>query len=71
LVKICVDDDAGKLPKIPIAISTAIIQAAHRHGLKVVAHIFYLEDAKQLAAAGLDGFAHSVRHRAVDDELIP
>jgi len=70
LVKIWVDDHGGKLPKIPIEISTAIIQAAHRHGLKVVAHIFYLQDAKQLAAAGIDGFAHSVRDRPVDDELI-
>ncbi len=70
LVKIWVDDHGGKLPKISIEISTAIIQAAHRHGLKVVAHIFYLQDAKQLAAAGIDGFAHSVRDRPVDDELI-
>jgi imidazolonepropionase-like amidohydrolase len=70
LVKIWVDDHAGKLPKIPIEISTAIIQAAHRHGLKVVAHIFYLQDAKQLAAAGIDGFAHSVRDQPVDEELI-
>jgi imidazolonepropionase-like amidohydrolase len=70
LVKIWVDDHAGRLPKIPIEISSAIIRAAHRHGLKVVAHIFYLQDAKELAAAGIDGFAHSVRDRAVDDELI-
>jgi imidazolonepropionase-like amidohydrolase len=70
LVKIWVEDHGGKLPKIPIEISTAIIQAAHRHGLKVVAHIFYLQDAKQLAAAGIDGFAHSVRDQPVDDELI-
>src|SRR4029077_1376023 len=70
LVKIWVDDHAGKLPKIPIHISTAIIQAQQPHGSKVVAHIFYLQDAKQLAAAGIDGFAHSVRDRPVDDELI-
>ncbi len=70
LVKIWVEDHGGTLPKIPIEISTAIIQAAHRHGLKVVAHIFYLQDAKQLAAAGIDGFAHSVRDQPVDDELI-
>jgi imidazolonepropionase-like amidohydrolase len=70
LVKIWVDDHGGKLPKIPIEISTAIIQAAHRHALRVVAHIFYLQDAKQLAAAGIDGFAHGVRDQPVDDELI-
>ena len=43
---------------------------AHKHGIKVIAHVFYLSDAKQLAAAGLDAFGHSVRDRAVDDELI-
>ena len=41
LVKIWVEDHGGKLPKIPIEISTAIIQAAHRHKLKVVAHTFF------------------------------
>lgn len=35
-----------------------------------MAHILYLQDAKQLAAAGIDGFAHSVRDQPVDDELI-
>jgi imidazolonepropionase-like amidohydrolase len=51
-------------------IAAAIITAAHKHGLKVVAHVFYLDDAKQLAAAGVDGFGHSVRDKPVDDELI-
>ena len=36
----------------------------------MIAHVFYLNDAKQLVAAGLDAFGHSVRDRAVDDELI-
>jgi predicted amidohydrolase YtcJ len=30
----------------------------------------HLQDAKQLAAAGIDGFVHSVRDGPVDDELI-
>src|SRR5207248_2084594 len=38
--------------------------------LKVAAHIFYLDDAKMLVTAGLDGLAHSVRDKPVDDELI-
>jgi imidazolonepropionase-like amidohydrolase len=70
LVKIWVDDHLGRDPKIPIEISTTIIQTAHQHGLKVVAHVFYLQDAKQLVAAGIDGLAHSVRDKPVDDELI-
>jgi imidazolonepropionase-like amidohydrolase len=70
VVKIWVDDRFGDFKKTPIEISKAIIDVAHKHGIKVVAHVFYLNDAKQLAAAGLDAFGHSVRDRPVDDELI-
>jgi imidazolonepropionase-like amidohydrolase len=70
VVKIWVDDRFGDFKKTPIAISRPIIEGAHKHGIKVIAHIFYLDDAKQLAAAGLDAFGHSVRDTAVDAELI-
>ena len=49
---------------------TAIIEAAHRHGLPLAAHLFYLDDAKGLLNAGADFVAHSVRDQPVDDELI-
>ena len=52
VVKIWVDDRFGDFKKTPIEISKAIIDVAHKHGIKVVAHVFYLNDAKQLAAAG-------------------
>ena len=70
VVKIWVDDRFGDFKKTPIDISRAIIDVAHKHGIKVVAHVFYLSDAKQLVAAGLDAFGHSVRDRPVDAELI-
>jgi imidazolonepropionase-like amidohydrolase len=70
VVKIWVDDRFGDFKKTPIEISRPIIQTAHKHNLKVVAHVFYLDDAKQLAAAGLDALVHSVRDKAVDAELI-
>jgi imidazolonepropionase-like amidohydrolase len=70
VVKIWVDDRFGDFKKTPIEISRAIIDVAHKHGIKVVAHVYYLDDAKQLAAAGLDAFGHSVREKAVDAELI-
>jgi imidazolonepropionase-like amidohydrolase len=38
--------------------------------LRVAAHIFYLEDAKDLLRAGVDIIAHSVRDTDVDDEFI-
>ena len=70
LVKIWVDDHLGREKKIPLDLAKAIIADAHKHGLKVAAHIFYLDDAKALVNAGLDGLAHSVRDKPVDDELI-
>ena len=70
VVKIWVDDRFGDFKKTPINLSTAIINEAHKHGIKVAAHIFYQDDAKKLAAAGLEAFAHSVRDTIVDDELI-
>lgn len=70
LIKIWVDDHFGALPKIPAAVSKAIIAAAHENKHKAVAHLFYRSDARQLADAGVDGFAHSVRDGLVDDGLI-
>jgi imidazolonepropionase-like amidohydrolase len=69
-VKIWVDDDFGRLPKMKPEIFRAIIDEAHQHGLRVIAHVFYLADAKALVAAGVDGFGHSIRDQAVDAELI-
>jgi imidazolonepropionase-like amidohydrolase len=48
----------------------AIIDEAHKSGLRVVAHIFYLADAKDLLRAGIDGFAHGVRDINIDDEFM-
>ncbi|MBZ5593603.1 MAG: amidohydrolase family protein [Acidobacteriia bacterium] len=70
LVKIWVDDHLGREKKIPLDLAKAIIADAHKHGLKVAAHVFYLDDAKTLIDAGLDGLAHSVRDKPVDEELI-
>jgi imidazolonepropionase-like amidohydrolase len=70
IVKIWVDDHLGREKKIPIELCKAIIAGAHQHGIKVAAHIFYLDDAKALIDAGLDGLAHSVRDKPVDDALI-
>jgi imidazolonepropionase-like amidohydrolase len=70
VVKIWVDDRFGDFKKTPINLSSAIINQAHSHKIKVAAHVFYLDDAKKLVAANLDAFAHSVRDKLVDDELI-
>jgi imidazolonepropionase-like amidohydrolase len=70
LVKIWVDDHFGREAKISIDLSKTIIKEAHDKGLKVAAHIFYLDDAKKLVDGGLNALAHSVRDKPVDDALI-
>ncbi|MEA2991056.1 MAG: hypothetical protein QOG83_3767 [Alphaproteobacteria bacterium] len=69
-IKIWVDDRGGRAPKLPIAASRAAIEEAHKHGLKIAAHIFSHQDAVELAEAGIDGFAHLVRDQVVSDALI-
>lgn len=70
IVKIWVDDRNGQYEKLTPELYGAVIDEAHRHGLRVTAHIYALEDAKGLLRAGLDAFAHSVRDQDVDDELV-
>jgi imidazolonepropionase-like amidohydrolase len=70
IVKIWVDTRDGKYKKLTPEIYGAIIDEAHKQGLRVSAHIFELEDAKGLMRAGLDAFAHGVRDRDIDDELV-
>jgi hypothetical protein len=44
MIKIWVDDFFGATePKLPPEIYGAIIDEAHKHGLRVAAHIFHLE----------------------------
>jgi imidazolonepropionase-like amidohydrolase len=68
IVKIWVDDRDGKYKKLTPDLYGPIIEEAHKHGLRVTAHIFTLEDAKGLLRAGIDAFAHGVRDRDIDDE---
>lgn len=69
-LKIWVDDVYGKFPKLQPAIFKAAIDEAHRSGMRVASHVFYLEDAKAVIRTGVDALAHSIRDRPVDPELV-
>lgn len=70
LVKIWVDDRGGQYRKLSPELYGAIVDEAHRNLLRVTAHVYTLEDAKGLLRAGIDAFAHGIRDRDVDDELV-
>ena len=61
IVKIRVDDNLGTTPKMAPEIYKAVIDEAHKKGLRVAVHLFYLDDAKAVLDAGADFIAHSVR----------
>src|SRR4029453_18096752 len=69
IVKIWVDDRNGAYKKMTPELYGAVIDEAHKRSLRVTAHIFALEDAKGLLRAGIDGFAHGVRDKEIDDEF--
>jgi imidazolonepropionase-like amidohydrolase len=70
IIKIWVDDRGGQYERLSPELYGAVIDEAHQNGIRVVAHIFRLEDAKGLLEAGIDGFAHGVRDQDVDDEFV-
>ncbi len=70
IIKFWLDDELGSMPRMPAEISDAIIRAAHRNNQRVVAHVFYLEDAQRIVDQGIDGLAHAVRDKPVDQRLI-
>jgi imidazolonepropionase-like amidohydrolase len=70
IIKIWVDTRDGKYKKLGPDLYGPIIDEAHKRGLRVIAHLFDLEDAKGLVRAGVDAFAHGVRDRDIDDEFV-
>ena len=69
-IKVWVDDRGGRAPRLSPALFGAAIDEAHKLGLRVSAHVYYHADAVDLAAAGVDSFAHLVRDTVMDDALI-
>ena len=70
IIKVWVDDREGKVEKVTPAQYAAAIDEAHNRGLRVIAHIFHMDDAKGLMRAGVDAFAHGVRDKDIDNETV-
>lgn len=68
LVKTWVDTRGGAVKPMSPELYRAIIDEAHKNGLRVAVHATELEQAKDLLRAGIDVFAHMISD--VDDELV-
>ena len=65
MVKIWLDSGGGLMPKLKPEVYSAVIEEAHKNGLRVAAHIYDLDDAKAIVKAGVDVVAHGVRDKPV------
>ena len=70
LIKVWVDSMNGTKPAMSAEMYRAVIDEAHKHHLRVAAHVYYLADAHSLVEAGVDVLAHSVRDKPIDAELL-
>jgi imidazolonepropionase-like amidohydrolase len=52
------------------AVYGALIDEAHKRGIRAAAHMLYLKDAKGLLDKGIDVLAHSIRDQPVDQATI-
>ena len=48
----------------------AVIDEAHKRGMRVASHLYYLKDAMGLLEAGTDVIAHSVRDQDVTPAFV-
>ena len=69
-LKFRVDDNLGTAKKMPKEAWKTIIDRGRAKRLPVAAHMFYLDDAKDLLREGVDLLAHSVRDKPIDDEFV-
>ena len=53
-----------------IELQTAVVKAAHSHGLITAAHSLVLEDSIAILGAGVDGLTHTFSDKPPNEELI-
>ena len=70
IVKIRIDDNLGRTAKMAPEVYAAIIDEAHKKGMRMAVHVVTLADAKAVLRLGADYIAHSVRDEELDGEVI-
>jgi imidazolonepropionase-like amidohydrolase len=70
LIKMRVDGEDSNPNKMKPEVYRAIIDQAHKRGLRAAVHLYYLKDAQGALDAGADILAHSVRDRDVTPAFI-
>src|SRR5262249_40383972 len=70
IVKFRLDDQLGSATPMPPEVYSAILDEAHKKGMRVAVHLVKLADAKAVLRLGADFIAHSVRDEDLDGDTI-
>ena len=68
-IKIWLGDRNGTYPAMPWQVYEALIDEAHKNGIRIHAHATTIRDQKDALRAGIDTLVHMVQNAPIDDEL--
>jgi imidazolonepropionase-like amidohydrolase len=69
-VKVWIDAQGGRYPKLSPEFTAAVMDQARRHDKIRMAHIFELADARRIVDHGVNILAHDVRDQVIPDDFI-
>jgi len=69
-IKIWIGDRRGTYPAMPHEVYDAVIDEAHKLGIKVHAHATTLRDYKDVLRAGTDVLVHTIQGEKLDNEVL-
>jgi imidazolonepropionase-like amidohydrolase len=69
-VKVWIDAQGGRHPKLSPEFTAAVMDQARKHGKITMAHIVELADARRIVDQGVNILAHDVRDQEIPDDFI-
>ncbi|MGZ3324633.1 MAG: amidohydrolase family protein [Xanthobacteraceae bacterium] len=69
-VKVWIDAQGGRYPKLTPEFTGAVMDQARKHGKIRMAHIVELADARRIVDQGVNILAHNVRDQEIPDDFI-
>jgi imidazolonepropionase-like amidohydrolase len=69
-VKVWIDGQGGRHPKLSPEFTAAVMEQARKHGKITMAHIVELADARRIVDQGVNILAHDVRDQEIPDDFI-
>jgi len=69
-VKVWIDAQGGRYPKLSREFCAAVMDQARKHNKITMAHVVELEDARMIVDEGVNILVHDVRDQVIPDEFI-